>query len=118
MSELGKRVIKVSGRYRHSLSSPGKTGDLLWPQRKSSTVFRASCTLFVELPGFALRSLELEQVFVPLVDENKAKKISHVEDVGMQVRMAPVTSKLKVIVIMGGLSPIQPSPDRMDRESA
>jgi hypothetical protein len=63
-----------------------------------------TCTPFIELLGFALRSLELEQIFVPFVDENKAKKISHVEDVGMQARVASVALKPKAIVIMGGLS--------------
>ena len=63
-----------------------------------------TCTQFVEMLAFALRSLELEQVFVPFMDESRAKKISHVEGVGMQARMAPVTFKPKAIVIMGGLS--------------
>jgi len=63
-----------------------------------------TCTPFVELLGFALRSLELEQVFVPLTDESRAKKISHVEDVGMQARVSPVVLKPKAIVVMGGLS--------------
>jgi hypothetical protein len=63
-----------------------------------------TCTPFVELLAFAIRSLELEQVFVPFVDESRAKKIGHVEDVGMQARAGPVTLKPKAIVIMGGLS--------------
>jgi len=63
-----------------------------------------TCTPFVELLGFALRSLELEQVFVPFVDESRAKKIRHVDDVGMQARFGPVMLKPKAIVIMGGLS--------------
>jgi hypothetical protein len=63
-----------------------------------------TCTPFIELLAFALRSLELEQVFVPYVDECRAKKIRHVEDVGMQARTAPVALKPKAIVIMGGLS--------------
>jgi hypothetical protein len=63
-----------------------------------------TCTPFVELLAFALRSIELEQVFVPFVDESKVKKISHVEDVGMQARVAPIVLKPKAIVIMGGLS--------------
>ncbi|MCX6693495.1 MAG: DUF2124 domain-containing protein [Methanomicrobiales archaeon] len=63
-----------------------------------------TCTPFVELLAFAIRSLEPEQVFVPFVDESRAKKISHVDDVGMQIRMAPVTLKPKFIVVMGGLS--------------
>ena len=63
-----------------------------------------TCTPFVELFGFAIRSLELEQVFVPMVDESKAKKIHPVPDVGMQVGTAAATLKPRAIVIMGGLS--------------
>jgi hypothetical protein len=63
-----------------------------------------TCTPFVELLAFAVRSLELEQVFVPFADEHRATKIGHVDNVGMQARMAPVTCKPKAIVIMGGLS--------------
>ncbi len=63
-----------------------------------------TCTPFIELLAFAVRSLELEQVFVPFVDESRAKKIGHVDHVGMQVRMAPVKFNPKAIVIMGGLS--------------
>jgi hypothetical protein len=63
-----------------------------------------TCTPFVELLAFAVRSFELEQVFVPFVDEHRAKKIGHVDDVGMQARIAPVTCKPKAIIIMGGLS--------------
>ena len=63
-----------------------------------------TCTPFVELLAFAVRSLELNQVFVPFIDESRSKKIGHVDDVGMQARMAPVMLKPKAIVIMGGLS--------------
>ena len=63
-----------------------------------------TCTPFVELLGFAIRSLDLEQVFVPMVDETKAKKVHPVPDVGMQVGSAPATLKPRAIVIMGGLS--------------
>ena len=63
-----------------------------------------TCTPFVELLGFALRSLELEQVFVPFVDESKARKIGNVEHVGMQAGTAAGALNPKVIVIMGGLS--------------
>jgi hypothetical protein len=54
--------------------------------------------------GFAVRALELEQVFVPLVDESKAHKIHNVPDIGMQTGAATMNLKPKVIVIMGGLS--------------
>jgi hypothetical protein len=63
-----------------------------------------TCTPFVELLAFTVRSLELEQVFVPFMDESQAKKIGHVDDVGMQARAGPVTLNPKAIVIMGGLS--------------
>ena len=63
-----------------------------------------TCTPFVELLGFALRSLELEQVFVPYVDETKAKRISNVEHVGMQAGASAGALNPKAIVIMGGLS--------------
>ena len=63
-----------------------------------------TCTPFVELLAFAVRSLELEQIFVPYADTSRAKRIAHVEDVGMQARMSPVTLKPKAIVILGGLS--------------
>ncbi|MDD4136807.1 MAG: DUF2124 family protein [Methanoregula sp.] len=54
--------------------------------------------------AFAIRSLEPEQVFVPFVDESQATKIYHVDNVGMQTRMAQVTLKPNVIVIMSGHS--------------
>lgn len=71
-----------------------------------------TCTPFVELLGFALRSLELEQVFVPFVDETKAKKISYVDHVGMQANAPAPSLNPKAIVVMGGLSmpnvPVKP----------
>jgi hypothetical protein len=63
-----------------------------------------TCTPFVELLGFAIRALELEQVFVPLVDESKAHVIHNVPDIGMQVAASLVGVKPKALVIMGGLS--------------
>ena len=71
-----------------------------------------TCTPFVELLGFAIRSLELEQVFVPYVDEKKARIMQNIPDIGMQARVAPVNLKPGAIVVMGGLSmpnvPIKP----------
>jgi hypothetical protein len=63
-----------------------------------------TCTPFIELLAFAVRSLELNQVFVPYVDESRAKKIGHVDDVGMQACAGSVTLNPKALVIMGGLS--------------
>lgn len=43
------------------------------------------CTPFVELLAVAVRGLRFEQVFVPLLDESKAKVIHNVGDAGMWV---------------------------------
>jgi hypothetical protein len=63
-----------------------------------------TCTPFVELLAIAVRGQGFEQVFVPLLDESKAKKIHEIPDVGMQVSDVPVIVKPGVLVIMGGLS--------------
>ena len=63
-----------------------------------------TCTPFIELLGFAIRTSPARQVFVPLTDEGKAKVITSVPDVGMQVSREPVRLSPKVIVLMGGLS--------------
>jgi hypothetical protein len=63
-----------------------------------------TCTPFVELLGFALRSLDLDQVFVPYVDEGKAGTISHIENIGMQVNAPAPVLRPKAVVVMGGLS--------------
>jgi hypothetical protein len=74
-----------------------------------------TCTPFVELLAVAVRGLHLEQVFVPLLDETKAKIIHNVEDVGMQVSTTDATLHPKVIVVMGGLAmPYMPvTPDQV-----
>ena len=63
-----------------------------------------TCTPFVELLAVAVRGLHIEQVYVPLLDETKAKKIVNVDDVGMQVSGGPARLNPKVLVIMGGLA--------------
>ena len=63
-----------------------------------------TCTPFIELLGFAVRDLSLEQVYVPYVDETAAKAIRPVEGVGMQVSGDAVGLDPKVIVLMGGLA--------------
>lgn len=63
-----------------------------------------TCTPFVELLAIAIRGLRCEQVFVPLLDETKAKKIVNIDDVGMQVSGGPARLNPKVLVIMGGLA--------------
>jgi len=63
-----------------------------------------TCSPFVELLGFALRSLNLEQVFVPFVDESKAQKLKLVPDIGMQAGGTVKVGMPKAVVVMGGLS--------------
>ena len=63
-----------------------------------------TCTPFVELLAIAIRGLNTEQVFVPLLDESKAKKIQNVPDVGMQVNGGQVALRPKAVVYMGGLA--------------
>ena len=63
-----------------------------------------TCTPFVELLAMTMRGLRLEQVFVPLLDESKAKKLVEIPDVGMQVSGGPARLHPRVIVIMGGLA--------------
>ena len=63
-----------------------------------------TCTPFVELLAITLRGLRYEQVFVPLLDESKAKKLREIPDVGMQVSGEPAVLHPKVLVFMGGLA--------------
>jgi hypothetical protein len=63
-----------------------------------------TCTPFIELLGFAVRDLPFELVFVPFIDESKAKIIRPVPDVGMQVSAEAPSLNPKVVVLMGGLS--------------
>lgn len=63
-----------------------------------------TCTPFIELLGYAIRDLPFTLVYVPHLEEEKAKVLQSVPDVGMQVE--DVTGKLspKVVVLMGGLA--------------
>lgn len=63
-----------------------------------------TCTPFVELLGFSVRSLDLAQVFVPYVDESKAQKVALVPDIGMQAKGAAKITRPAAVVVMGGLS--------------
>jgi hypothetical protein len=63
-----------------------------------------TCTPFAELLAIAIRGMHLEQVYVPLLDEAKAKKLHEVPDAGMQVSSEPAALNPKLIVIMGGLA--------------
>ncbi|TAJ45439.1 DUF2124 domain-containing protein [Methanofollis fontis] len=63
-----------------------------------------TCTPFIELLAFATRDLPYEQVFVPYLDEEKARTIRAEKDVGMQIGDAPASLSPAVAVIMGGLA--------------
>ena len=63
-----------------------------------------TCTPFVELLGFSIRSLPVEQVFVPLINEAKAKRMRLESDVGIQAKEVPERLDPAVVVLMGGLS--------------
>jgi hypothetical protein len=63
-----------------------------------------TCTPFIELLAFAARDLPFTHIFVPYLDEEKAKVLRPVPDVGMQTLEGRVTLDPKLIVIMGGLS--------------
>lgn len=76
-----------------------------------------TCTPFVELLAVGIRGLHLTQVFVPLLDESKARTVTDVPDVGMQASGAHAVVSPKVIVIMGGLSmPMMPTTKEMVRD--
>jgi hypothetical protein len=63
-----------------------------------------TCTPFVELLGFAIRGLQLSQIFVPFVEESKALRLKLVQDVGMQAATPEKIRSPKAVVVMGGLS--------------
>lgn len=63
-----------------------------------------TCTPFVELLGFATRDLSLHQIFVPYIDESKARSLVLVKDAGMQLAEPARISNPGAVVVMGGLS--------------
>ena len=63
-----------------------------------------TCTPIIELLAMAVRGLHYEQVFVPYLEEEKARRLHEVKDTGIQVSSDPVAVSPKVIVVMGGLA--------------
>ncbi|MDH7593747.1 MAG: DUF2124 family protein [Methanomicrobiales archaeon] len=63
-----------------------------------------TCTPFIELLGFAIRTLPVKQIYVPTIDESKAKVMVLEKDVGMQVGREGISLNPSVVVLMGGLS--------------
>ena len=78
-----------------------------------------TCTPFVELLCYAARDLPFTYVFVPRLDEGKAKIVKEVAHVGMQVTgTGPEPFDPKVVVVMGGLAmPNEPVTAEMVQET-
>ena len=98
--ETFKSVPGILRPFKEYLQTLGlKSGDQIVYYGCAGT-----CTPFVELLAIAIRGLHVEQVFVPLLDETKAKKLVNIDDVGMQVSGGAVRLNPKVLVFMGGLA--------------
>jgi hypothetical protein len=103
--EITKSIPGILRPYKEFVQGIGlKEGDQIAYYGCTGT-----CTPFVELLAVAVRGLHAEQVFVPLLDEAKAKRIVNVEDVGMQVAGGPASVRPRLMVFMGGLAmPLMP----------
>jgi len=67
------------------------------------------CTPFIELLSYAIRTLNLKQVYVPVIDLKSAMQLISVDNVGIQFGTSVSVSSAKVVVVLGGLSmPISP----------
>ena len=64
----------------------------------------ALCVPYIMVKSYEIRNLPVQQVFVPLLDESKAKVIKMVPDVGMQVSEEKTEVHPQVVVLMGGLT--------------
>lgn len=63
-----------------------------------------TCTPFVELLCFAIRSLPVTCIFVPYTGEDKAHTLGMKADVGFQAKEQRPPKNPAVVVIMGGLA--------------
>jgi hypothetical protein len=113
--EITKSVPGILRPYKEFVQGLGlKQGDQIAYFGCTGT-----CTPFVELLAVAVRGLHVDQVFVPLLDEAKAKKIQDVRDVGMQVSGGPAALHPRLLVIMGGLAmPLMPVTKEQVRDLA
>ena len=67
------------------------------------------CTPFIELLSYAIRTLNLKQVYVPVIDLKSAMKLISVDNVGIQFGTSAPVESVKVVVVLGGLAmPISP----------
>jgi hypothetical protein len=113
--EITKSVPGILRPYKEFVQGLGlKQGDQIAYFGCTGT-----CTPFVELLAVTVRGPHVDQVFVPILDEAKAKKIQYVEDVGMQVSGGPAVLSPKLLVIMGGLAmPMMPVTKEQVRDLA
>ena len=67
------------------------------------------CTPFIELLSYAIRTLNLKQVYVPVIDLKSAMQLISVDNVGIQFGTSVPVQSAKVVVVLGGLAmPISP----------
>ncbi len=67
------------------------------------------CTPFIELLSYAIRTLDIKQIYAPNCQADRAKNVKSVQDVGVQFGENASITKASVIVILGGLAmPISP----------
>lgn len=62
------------------------------------------CTPFIELLSYAIRTLNLKQVYVPVIDLKSAMAVISVNNVGIQFGTTVPVQSAKVVVVLGGLS--------------
>ncbi len=67
------------------------------------------CTPFIELLAYAIRTLNIKQVFAPNLDLSLAKSVISTENIGIQFGDPVEIANAQVIVVLGGLAmPISP----------
>ncbi len=67
------------------------------------------CTPFIELLSYAIRTLNIKQIYAPNCQADRTKNVISVQDVGVQFGEDARVAKARVIVILGGLAmPISP----------
>ena len=62
------------------------------------------CVPFILAKAYAVRNLGVEQVFVPVLQESLAKKITEYPGIGMQVSPESAALHPDVVTLMGGLA--------------
>jgi hypothetical protein len=67
------------------------------------------CTPFIELLAYAIRTLNIKQVFAPNLDLSLVRRVIPIEHVGIQFGDPVEIANAQVIIVLGGLAmPISP----------